>query len=172
MRASWMRSISRWAAGDSGVRARNSTQGRAGSRATSRSSPNVCLLKNTAGLSAAKSCWSTHCAVSARRVDAQRRQEPAGLRAVRRRRRDCVRAAVAKQQLSAGAELVARRVTAEVVVVVEEQDAGVVAGLLAEEVRSSEPTDAAAYHDQIVRLTRVSDSADLLPERAVSQRVR
>ena len=53
--------------------------------------------------------------------------------------------------------------TAEVVVVVQEQDARVIAGLLAEEVRGSEPTDAAAYYHQIVRFTRVSDGTGLLP---------
>ena len=83
-----------------------------------------------------------------------------------------MRAAVAEQQLSADAELVARGVTAEVVVVVEEQDTRVVARLLAEEVRRGEPADAAAHHDQIIRLTRVSDGAGLLPKRAVPQRVR
>src|SRR5215467_13738267 len=57
------------------------------------------------------------------RVDTQCRQEPTCRRAVRRRRRDRVRAAVAEQQPSAGAELIARSVSAEVIVVVEEQDA-------------------------------------------------
>ena len=107
------------------------------------------------------------------RVDAQPRQEPACLRAVRRRRRNCmcVAAAVAEQQSSARTELVARRVAAKVVVVVEEQDARIVACPLAEEVRGGEPAEAAAHHDQIVRLTRVSDGAGLLPKRAVPQRV-
>src|SRR5215475_14518416 len=107
MRASWMRSISRWAAGDSGVRARNSAQGCAGSRTTSRSSPNVCLLKNTPGLSPAKSSWSRHCAVS---------------------------------------ELVACCVTADVVVIVEEQNARVVACLLALDDTRSEQTYTLAHH--------------------------
>src|SRR6266542_2439147 len=56
------------------------------------------------------------------RVDTQRCQEPAGLRAVGCRRRNRMRTAVAEQQLSVHTELVARRVAAEVVVVVEEQD--------------------------------------------------
>src|SRR5262249_504010 len=62
-------------------------------------------------------------------------------------------------------------VTAEVVVIIEEQDARTVARLLAEEVRGGEPTDAAAHHDQIVCLTRISDDAGLLPKRAVPQRM-
>src|SRR5215510_12474122 len=80
-----------------------------------------------------------------------------------------MRATITEQQPSAHTELIARRVTTEVVVVVEEQDTRIVARLLAEEIRSGEPTDAAAYHDQIIRLTCVSDGAGLLPERAVPQ---
>src|SRR5215471_17168942 len=106
-----------------------------------------------------------------RRVDAQRCEEPAGLRAVRCRRRDRVRTAVAEQEPSADAELIACGVPAEVVVVVEEQDARIVASLLAEEVRGGESTDATTHHDQIIHLARVRDAASLLPERAIPQRV-
>src|SRR5690242_19879070 len=79
--------------------------------------------------------------------------------------------AIAEQQPSVYTELVARRVATEVVVVVEEQDARRIARLLTEEVRRGKPTDAAAHHDQIVRLTRVGDGTGLLPKCAVAQRV-
>src|SRR5262245_38381396 len=80
-----------------------------------------------------------------------------------------MRATITEQQPSAHTELIARRVTTEVIVVVEEQDTRVVARLLAEEIRSGEPADAAAHHDQIIRLTRVRNGTGLLPERAVPQ---
>ncbi len=68
-------------------------------------------------------------------------------------------------------EFVALGVTAEIVVVVENEDArGLVLGAV--EMRRRQPADAAADDDQIVSLAGRGDRARLRPEIAVAQRVR
>ncbi|MNS49920.1 hypothetical protein D3C72_825520 [compost metagenome] len=63
-------------------------------------------------------------------------------------------AAVAHQRLAAHREFVALGVAAEVVVVVEDQDAPVRAKLLAIEPRRGQPADAAAHHHEVIRFAR------------------
>ena len=91
----------------------------------------------------------------------------AGCTAVASRWSACHRSRAAA---SASAELVTRGVTAEVIVVVEEQDACVVAHLLAKKYAAASPLMPQPTN-QIICLMRVSDGAGLLPKRAVPQRV-
>ena len=71
---------------------------------------------------------------------------------------DVERAAIDRHQPAVVAEFVALRVAAEVVVVVENQDAGRTSGILQEEVSGAEPAQAPADHHQIVRFVGVRDT--------------
>jgi hypothetical protein len=62
-------------------------------------------------------------------------------------------------------------VAAEVVVIVEDEDARRRSGGLAEEPRRGEPADARADDDQIVALAAIDDRACAGPERPIAQRV-
>jgi hypothetical protein len=68
-------------------------------------------------------------------------------------------------------KLVALRVTAEVIVIVENQNARAVRAL-AKKVRGREPADSAAHDNEIVRLARVCDRGRWLGQQSIAQRVR
>ena len=72
------------------------------------------------------------------------------LLAVNFRAGDGLRAAVAEDHALAGVKFVAPRVTAEIVVIFEDQNLGFRSGHLAEEIRRGKAADAAAHDDQIV----------------------
>ena len=93
-------------------------------------------------------------------------------RAVRLGALDRVGAPVADQGSLADAEFVALGVSAEVVVVFEDEDARVRAGVLAIEMRGGEAADAAADDDEVVGFAGVLRRAGRFPERAVAQAVR
>ena len=88
-------------------------------------------------------------------VDADLLQQALRDLAVLRGRLHVQGAAVHQVGAAVEPELVALGVAAEVVVVVEEQDAGVRARLLREVVRGGEPRDAGPHHHQVVRLSGV-----------------
>ena len=106
----------------------------------------------------------------ARDLDAQLGDEVFGDFAVRRRAVDRLRAAVADVGAAVVGELVALGVAAEVVVVVEDQDARV-GPRLAEDMRGRQAADAAAHHHEIVLLARVFRCRRVLPEGGVAHRV-
>ena len=110
-------------------------------------------------------------AVPARDVHAQLGEQRTRDRAVRRRAVDGERAAVADQRATADPELVAARVSAEVVVVVEDEDARGGAGNLAKEPGRGQPADASAHDHQIVALAGIGGRTGAVPERPVAQRV-
>src|SRR5206468_3668180 len=110
-------------------------------------------------------------AVPARDVHAQLGEQRARDRAVRRRTVDGERAPVADQRAAADPELVTARVTTEVVVVVEDENARGGAGRLAEVPGRGQPADAGAHDDQIVALAGVGGRTGPGPERPVAQRV-
>ncbi len=104
------------------------------------------------------------------RIDAKGFQKAIGDGAVRPRAVDRQGPAVHQLQPAAGREFIALGVTADIVVVVEDQNArGLVSGAV--EVRRREPADAAADDDQIVILAGRGDRAGLRPEVGVAQRV-
>ena len=92
-------------------------------------------------------------------------------RAVRRRAVDRERAAVADQRTPADPELVAPRVAAEVVVIVEDEDARGWTGGLAKVPGGGQPADAGADDDQVVALAGVDRFTRHRPERPALQRV-
>ncbi len=69
-------------------------------------------------------------------------------------------------------KLIALGVSAEVVVIVENQDARLGSRSLAKEMRRRESADAAPHHHQIVGLSGVNRGPGLGPESAVAQAVR
>src|SRR5581483_6920576 len=105
------------------------------------------------------------------RIDPERLHQAARFGAVRKRRLDARRSAVGQPEAPARTELVALRVSAEVVVVVEDEDAGA-RPLHPVEVRRREAADAAADDDQIEALAGVDRRAGAGPEPAVAKRVR
>ncbi len=110
-------------------------------------------------------------AIEPLRHDAEFREEALGDGTVLRRRLDRLRPGVAEQQPIADAKLVAPGVPAEVVVVVEDEDARA-RELLAVKVRRGQPADAAAYDDQVVVLAGCLRRRRLGPKRAVPQAMR
>ncbi len=82
---------------------------------------------------------------------------------------DRLRPAVADQGSASELELVALGVAAEVVMIVEHQNARVRARGLPKEIRGSEPADAAADHDQVIHFTVFDDT--LRPHAAVAELV-
>jgi len=83
-------------------------------------------------------------------LDAKLLQQPLGFGAVARRSFNGLGPSVAEQQAITGAELVALRVPAEIVVILQDQNARVVAGILPIEERSRQTADARSDDDQIV----------------------
>ena len=77
-----------------------------------------------------------------------------------------------RRKLFPSLELVALGVSAEVVVIVEDEDACFCACCLAIEVRRCQAADAAADNNQIVGLAGVDRLASLVPKRAVAQAMR
>src|SRR5215831_4644072 len=90
-----------------------------------------------------------------RGVDPERRQEARRHRAVGARAVDGERAAIDELDLTAQSELVAFGVAAEIVMVVEDQDASAGPRLCPVEIGGGEPADPAADHDQIVALSGI-----------------
>jgi hypothetical protein len=103
-------------------------------------------------------------------IDAQLAQEAAGDGAVRPRAVDLISAAIDQRQPAAELKLVALGMAAEIVMVVENEDTGVLAPR-AEEIRRREPADAAAHDHQIVAFADIGDLVCLRPEIAVAQAV-
>src|SRR6202166_5298941 len=85
---------------------------------------------------------------------------------------DRIRSAEAETEGVADAELVALGVSAKVVVVIENENAGVRASRLAIEVSGRKAADAAPYDDEIVGFAGVLRGAGCVPESAVAQGVR
>ena len=104
-----------------------------------------------------------------RNVDAQFLDHAFRDGAVRRGALDGECSAETQAERVVHAELVALGVSAKVVVIVEDQDAGFAAGGLAIEVRRGKTADAAADDDQIVGFAGVFGLARGIPERAVAQ---
>src|SRR5579863_6560963 len=92
-----------------------------------------------------------------RDVDAEFLEESLRDCAVRPRAVDLERAAVDQLQPPVEGELVALGVAAEVVVIVEDQDARPGAGVLAIVMRRGQAADAAAHDDEIVLLARLPE---------------
>ncbi len=107
-----------------------------------------------------------------RHIDPDRLHQPQRLGAVREWRRDAGGPAVGDEQASARAELVPLGMSAEVVVVVENEDLRRRARPRAVEVRRRQSADAAAHHDEIVGFARVLRRAGVAPEITVAQRMR
>ena len=84
---------------------------------------------------------------------------------------DRLRAAVAEHHAVAGGELVALGVSAEVVVIVEDEDARLVAGLLAIEIGRRQSADAASDDDEVVALGGFGRLGGGVPESVIAQRV-
>ena len=144
----------------SGTFAKNSGHGIRPLPATSLSSPKCSLSKNIAGPSFsfvnASRFWNSRVALH---LDAELLDQPLGGVAVRIRRRDALRAAVSDEGAALVGELVALRVSAEVVVVVEDQDLLRVAEGAPPEVRGREARDAGADDHEVVMLARVDLTA-------------
>src|SRR4029077_19550505 len=79
--------------------------------------------------------------------------------------------AVGEHHAPTGLKLVAFGVSAEIVVVIENQDSCVLAGLFSEEVCGREPADAAADHDEVIGLAGVCHIAEAVGAFAVAQAV-
>ena len=105
------------------------------------------------------------------RIDAQRFQQAVGHGAVRPRAVDQQGAAVDELDPPIERKLVALGVAAEIVVVVEDEDAGVLV-LRPIKMRRREPADAAAHDDEVVVFICLFEIARLRPEIAVAQAVR
>ncbi len=98
-------------------------------------------------------------------VDAQLFDQAASFFAVRRGTFDGIRTAEAQAKSVAHAEFIALGVAAEVVVVIEDQDAGARARRLAIEMRGREAADAAAYDDEVVSFTGILGRRQLSPRK-------
>ena len=68
-------------------------------------------------------------------------------------------------------ELIAFGVSAEVVMIIEDEDAGILVGGLAEKVGSGKTTDASADDDQIESLSGGFGVAGMIPEGTIAQTV-
>lgn len=101
-------------------------------------------------------------------VDAERREEPGRDRPVGPGAVDLERAAVHEMHAAAELELVALRVAAEVIVIVEQQDAAARRGPGSVEMGGGQPADARPDDDEIVPLAGVAGRGD---RGAVAQRV-
>ena len=88
--------------------------------------------------------------------------------AIRPRAFNGIRAAESQNRAAAGAEFVALGVSAEVIVVLKNQDARLVARSLAEIVRRGEAADASAHDHQVVGFARVHGLGSVVPEGAVA----
>src|ERR1700687_1993065 len=106
-----------------------------------------------------------------RNIDAQLLNHAFGYGAIRSGTLDRKRAAKTQAEGIVYAELIALGVSAEVVVVVEDEDASLGAGRLAIEMRGRETADAAADNDQVIDFARVFRFARGFPENAVPQAV-
>ena len=80
-----------------------------------------------------------------------------------------MRSAVGQKQASANAKLVALRMAAKVVVIVENQNPNALAGPLPKKVRSGKPADAPANDDQVVALSRIFRRAERIRFFSVAQ---
>ncbi len=69
-------------------------------------------------------------------------------------------------------KLVSLGVSAEIIVVIQNQDSGLGADGFAEEVRRGKPTDAAADDHQVIGFTAVGRRGGLVPELGVAHLVR
>src|SRR6266576_1976173 len=104
------------------------------------------------------------------RLDSQFGKQAARFRAVRKRRFDGNRATVGKKHPTVDVKLVALGMTAEIIVVIENQDAsGRI--LFAAKIRGRQPAYAAARDHQIIGLARFDGRASLLPKTPVALRV-
>ena len=110
--------------------------------------------------------------VKALRFDPKFFQQPLRHVAVTRWTLDRLRAPIADQRTIAGFELVALGVAAEVVVVVQNQDASLASCRLAIKIRGGKSADAASDNHQVVGLASFFRSAKLVPRFAVTQCMR
>src|SRR5262249_34556320 len=106
------------------------------------------------------------------RIDAERLHQTERLLAVGEWRFDALSAAVRDPQPAARRELVTLRVAAEIVVVVEDENARPLACVSTIEMGRRQPADTAAYHDQVVDFARINGVACRGPEPSVAERVR
>jgi hypothetical protein len=104
-------------------------------------------------------------------IDAQCPDQPVGDLGIRIGAVDLQRAAVHQHHMAADMEFVALGMAAEIVVVLQDQDARLGPGL-AVEIGRGETGNAAAHHDQIELLVRVVQGGGAVPEIAVAQLVR
>src|SRR5579872_454652 len=89
------------------------------------------------------------------RIDSQLGKKSGGLGAIGERGLDGDGASVGEEETASGAEFVAFGMASEVVVIVENQNAGFGSGLFAVKVRGSETADATTDYDEIVFLSGV-----------------
>src|SRR6266404_5505682 len=106
-----------------------------------------------------------------RNIDPQLFDESLRDRTVRRRTLDRVSPAKAKPESIVPAELVALRMSAKVIVIVEDQDASFVARSLPEIVRSSQSADSSTNNHQIVGLAGIFRFRSVIRERSVANLV-
>src|SRR4029077_9709982 len=88
--------------------------------------------------------------------------------AVRRRTLNGVGSAISEKP-AVGLELVALGVSPEVIVIVENKNAGRGPPQLAEKVRSGKSADASAHNHQVISLAAVGGFSGLLPESSIAQ---
>ena len=105
-------------------------------------------------------------------IDAQIADHSLGYRTIGSRALDRKRASKAQHESLVYLKLIALRVSAEVIVVLEDEDARRLAGSLMEEARGREAADAAAHHDQVVGFARAFRLPGAVPEGTVAQPMR
>src|SRR5271170_4301294 len=106
------------------------------------------------------------------RINAKLGEQTASFLAIGERRFDGEGSTVGQQQTSSGTKLVALRVAAEVVVIVENEDASRGTGSLAIEVSGGKTAHARAHDNEVVSFVGVDRRPRRLPESAIAQGVR
>src|SRR5262249_50510371 len=94
-------------------------------------------------------------------VDPQLLNQSSRYRRIRPRTVNLQRAAIHQMQSATELKLIPPGMAAKIIVVVEDQYAGVRRGACPEEISRGQPAYTAAYYDQIVRFTRISRATDL-----------
>ena len=99
------------------------------------------------------------------RIDAKIKHQLFHNRAEIARRLQGLRAAVAQQKFAVGGgELVALGMAAEIIVIVENEDARVFALLLAVEIGRRQAADASTHHNEVIRVARFANRPRLVPK--------
>src|SRR5579884_4167504 len=105
------------------------------------------------------------------RLNAQFFQKFFGDRAVLRWTLNGLSSTIAQQQAPGNAEFISPRMPAEIVVVIQDQNARTFPCMLAEKVSGSQPTDASSNHNQVIFFLGVYWNPRALPEIPITQRV-